>query len=288
MSDNLNGFQQMLPAIPWGVQLSHGDPQRMTLSHYIRRHAQLHRTITLLCAKAEELKHKFSLLALEAKVWKQQPQTIGGFHILNLPVVPPLMFRVLRLILVTRSTKYFLQQTRNSWVGFGKSDFGVVIRWAMSIAGAFAAATAGNRYEPIGIYRSSQISVDQFFFHRPIVPRGKIVGKKSAGRTLIVFPRFERSTGVCPECGFIGPKLPLDVRSWTCECGALHDRDIAAAKVIAMYTTRNVGINGFGLANKPEDSGNAKVRAGVMKQTRSEQSGTDAGSTAYTAVRLRA
>lgn len=42
------------------------------------------------------------------------------------------------------------------------------------------------------------------------------------------------------------------------------------------------------LAHKPEDSGNAKVRAGMIKQTRSEQAGRDAGSTAYPAVRLRA
>jgi putative transposase len=108
------------------------------------------------------------------------------------------------------------------------------------------------------------------------------------GRTLVVFPRFERSTGICPACGLVGEKLPLGVRTWTCGCGAHHDRDIAAAKVIAMYTARNAGINGFGLAHKPEDSGNAKVRAGVKKQTRSEQAGTDADSTAYPAVRLRA
>lgn len=108
------------------------------------------------------------------------------------------------------------------------------------------------------------------------------------GRTLVVFPRFERSTGVCPKCGLVGPKLPLGVRSWACECGAHHDRDIAAAKVIAMYTARNAGIDGFGLVHKPEDSGNAKVRTGMMKQTRSEQAGRDAGSTAYPAVRLRA
>lgn len=108
------------------------------------------------------------------------------------------------------------------------------------------------------------------------------------GRVLVLYPRFERSTGVCPECGLIGEKLPLGVRAWTCECGAHHDRDIAAAKVIAIHTARSAGIHGFGLANKREDSGNAKVPAGVKKQTRSEQAGTDAGSTAYPAVRLRA
>ena len=112
---------------------------------------------------------------------------------------------------------------------------------------------------------------------------------KWLGRTLVVSPRFERSTGVCPGCWLIGEKLPLDVRTWTCECGAHHDRDIAAAKVIALHTARNAGINGFGLVHKPEDSGStAKARTGKMKQKRSEQASWDAGSTVYPAVRLRA
>ena len=54
-----------------------------------------------------------------------------------------------------------------------------------------------------------------------------------AGRTWHVHPRFQRSTGVCPDTGIVGPKLPLSVRSWTCACCAkLHDRDVAAAQVI--------------------------------------------------------
>ncbi|MCS6920408.1 MAG: transposase, partial [Elioraea sp.] len=54
-----------------------------------------------------------------------------------------------------------------------------------------------------------------------------------AGRAWRVLPRFQRSTGVCPDCGLVGPKLPLSVRTWACDgCGAVHDRDVAAAKVI--------------------------------------------------------
>lgn len=48
-------------------------------------------------------------------------------------------------------------------------------------------------------------------------------------------PRFERSSSVCPDCGRIGPKLLLSVRTWQCEgCGRDHDRDVAAAKVILL------------------------------------------------------
>lgn len=54
-----------------------------------------------------------------------------------------------------------------------------------------------------------------------------------AGRTWHVHPRFERSTGVCPDCALVGPKLSLSVRTWTCVgCCAVHDRDVAAARVI--------------------------------------------------------
>jgi putative transposase len=54
-----------------------------------------------------------------------------------------------------------------------------------------------------------------------------------AGRTWRVHDRFARSTGVCPDCGHVGAKLALSVRSWACEnCGTVHDRDVAAAQVI--------------------------------------------------------
>ena len=54
-----------------------------------------------------------------------------------------------------------------------------------------------------------------------------------AGRSWHVHGRFARSTGVCPDCNHVGEKLALSVRSWACDsCGAAHDRDVAAARVI--------------------------------------------------------
>lgn len=75
------------------------------------------------------------------------------------------------------------------------------------------------------------------------------------GRQLNVVPRFQRTTGVCPECGTVGERLPLSARAWTCEhCGCEHDRDIAAARVIDLIgnTVRSTGIDACGLAHKPE------------------------------------
>jgi putative transposase len=54
-----------------------------------------------------------------------------------------------------------------------------------------------------------------------------------AGRSWHVHGRFVRSTGVCPDCNHVGPKLGLSIRSWPCDsCGSVHDRDVAAARVI--------------------------------------------------------
>ena len=54
-----------------------------------------------------------------------------------------------------------------------------------------------------------------------------------AGRSWHVHGRFARSTGVCPDCGCIGPRLRPGIETWACDgCGVIHDRDVAAARVI--------------------------------------------------------
>lgn len=54
-----------------------------------------------------------------------------------------------------------------------------------------------------------------------------------AGRSVVLHPRFERSTGICPDCQEVGPRLDLRLRRWRCSaCGVEHDRDVAAAQVI--------------------------------------------------------
>ncbi|WP_371543404.1 transposase [Streptomyces sp. NBC_00554] len=49
------------------------------------------------------------------------------------------------------------------------------------------------------------------------------------GRELVVVDRWFPSSKLCGACGTIRAKLPLNVREWTCECGAVHDRDVNAA-----------------------------------------------------------
>ncbi len=50
------------------------------------------------------------------------------------------------------------------------------------------------------------------------------------GRTVVRAKRSFPSTRLCSACGTISGKKPLNIRSWTCACGVVHDRDINAAE----------------------------------------------------------
>ncbi|MDI1461195.1 RNA-guided endonuclease TnpB family protein [Catellatospora sp. KI3] len=52
------------------------------------------------------------------------------------------------------------------------------------------------------------------------------------GRTLIAVDRWFPSTRLCSTCGALAQPMPLGVREWTCPCGAVHDRDVNAARNI--------------------------------------------------------
>ncbi|SEG73622.1 putative transposase [Thermomonospora echinospora] len=49
------------------------------------------------------------------------------------------------------------------------------------------------------------------------------------GRTLTRIDRWFPSSKLCSTCGTLAESMPLNVRSWTCPCGAVHDRDVNAA-----------------------------------------------------------
>lgn len=51
------------------------------------------------------------------------------------------------------------------------------------------------------------------------------------GRELVGIDRWYPSSKRCSDCGYTMPKMPLNVRQWTCpECGSIHDRDVNAAR----------------------------------------------------------
>ncbi|WOX26513.1 RNA-guided endonuclease TnpB family protein [Streptomyces solicathayae] len=51
------------------------------------------------------------------------------------------------------------------------------------------------------------------------------------GREVIAVDRFFPSSRLCSHCGTLRERMPLGVRTWTCDgCGTAHDRDVNAAK----------------------------------------------------------
>jgi len=52
------------------------------------------------------------------------------------------------------------------------------------------------------------------------------------GSEVIAVDRWFPSSKLCSACGALTDNLPLNVRTWTCDCGTTHDRDVNAAKNI--------------------------------------------------------
>ncbi|RIH83345.1 RNA-guided endonuclease InsQ/TnpB family protein [Calidithermus roseus] len=59
---------------------------------------------------------------------------------------------------------------------------------------------------------------------------------------LAVIDRYFPSSKLCRECGSINPTLSLSERVWTCGCGAVHDRDLNAARNIRAEGIRTIPV----------------------------------------------
>ncbi|GGT43758.1 transposase [Streptomyces kurssanovii] len=82
------------------------------------------------------------------------------------------------------------------------------------------------------------------------------------GRELVVVDRWFPSSKLCGVCGTIRAKLPLAVRTWTCDCGTVHDRDVNAAKNI-LAAGLAVSVCGAGVRPQREPS---RTGQSAMKQ----------------------
>jgi putative transposase len=49
------------------------------------------------------------------------------------------------------------------------------------------------------------------------------------GREVIAVDRWFPSSKLCSACNTLRDTMPLHVRTWTCDCGVTHDRDVNAA-----------------------------------------------------------
>lgn len=82
-----------------------------------------------------------------------------------------------------------------------------------------------------------------------------------SGKHVLQIPRFEPSSKKCHVCGWNNNKLALSDRSWVCNCGTTHDRDINAAINIRDYCLKK--ISGEAHRIKPVE---LPVIAGAKKQ----------------------
>ncbi|MEU9191346.1 RNA-guided endonuclease TnpB family protein [Streptomyces sp. NPDC048484] len=71
------------------------------------------------------------------------------------------------------------------------------------------------------------------------------------GRTLVKIGRFEPTSQTCSACGVKDGPKPLNIREWTCAaCGAVHDRDVNAAKNVK--TAAGLAVSACGAPVRPE------------------------------------
>jgi putative transposase len=83
-----------------------------------------------------------------------------------------------------------------------------------------------------------------------------------AGRTFGKVDRFFPSTRMCSDCGRLGDQLPLNVRSWACPCGSVHDRDVNAARNV-LAAGRAESQNAGGAQISPASVPAPRVEAGI-------------------------
>jgi putative transposase len=92
------------------------------------------------------------------------------------------------------------------------------------------------------------------------------------GRTFARIDRFAPTSQTCSACGRRDGPKPLSVRSWTCLCGAAHDRDVnAAINVLAQGRWDNSNACGARVrpAPVPAPRGEAGIRPNAACPTRS-------------------
>jgi putative transposase len=84
------------------------------------------------------------------------------------------------------------------------------------------------------------------------------------GRELIAVDRWFPSSKLCSACGVLAEQMPLTVRSWTCRCGAAHDRDVNAARNIL---AAGLAVSACGAGVRPQRESSRTGRPAVKQET---------------------
>ncbi|MFI0768062.1 RNA-guided endonuclease InsQ/TnpB family protein [Streptomyces sp. NPDC021218] len=83
------------------------------------------------------------------------------------------------------------------------------------------------------------------------------------GRELVTVDRWFPSSKLCGACGTVRGKLPLNIREWTCECGAVHDRDVNAARNIL---AAGLAVSACGDGVRPQRESSRTGRSSVKQE----------------------
>ncbi|MFE4753095.1 RNA-guided endonuclease InsQ/TnpB family protein [Streptomyces mirabilis] len=87
------------------------------------------------------------------------------------------------------------------------------------------------------------------------------------GREVIVVDRWFPSSRLCSACGTLQDKMPLNVRTWTCDCGMTHDRDVNAAHNVL---AAGLAVTVCGAGARPQRSTPDRRSATKQKPSRRE------------------
>ncbi|WP_425423787.1 RNA-guided endonuclease InsQ/TnpB family protein [Spirillospora albida] len=83
------------------------------------------------------------------------------------------------------------------------------------------------------------------------------------GRDLVVIDRWFPSSKTCSACGALAEEMPLNVRAWTCRCGAVHDRDVNAARNIL---AAGLAVSACGAGVRPQRDSSRTGRSAVKQE----------------------
>ncbi|MFG2259677.1 RNA-guided endonuclease InsQ/TnpB family protein [Streptomyces mirabilis] len=87
------------------------------------------------------------------------------------------------------------------------------------------------------------------------------------GREVIAVDRWFPSSRLCSACNTLRDTMPLNIRTWTCDCGVTHDRDVNAANSL-LAAGLAVAVCGAGV--RPQRSTPDRQSATKQKPSRRE------------------
>ncbi|MET7356523.1 RNA-guided endonuclease InsQ/TnpB family protein [Streptomyces mirabilis] len=87
------------------------------------------------------------------------------------------------------------------------------------------------------------------------------------GREVIAVDRWFPSSKLCSACGTLQEAMRLNVRTWTCDCGTTHDRDVNAAHNLL---TAGLAVTVCGAGVRPQRSTPDRQSATKQKPSRRE------------------